>query len=79
MPRELAKQVFFNFRLLRTAFDRRLIFTIGKSTTTGRDNSLIWNGIHHKTEKEPNKGLHSFPDNKYFASVFAELKKMGVY
>lgn len=36
-------------RLLQTAFHRRLIFTIGTSATTGLNNSITWNDIHHKT------------------------------
>ena len=35
--------------LLRKAFDAGLIFTIGQSATTGLDDQIIWNGIHHKT------------------------------
>lgn len=35
--------------LLKIAFDRKLIFTIGTSLTTGIEDSTIWNGIHHKT------------------------------
>ena len=35
-------------RLLRKAFDARLIFTIGTSHTTGTS-VVIWNDIHHKT------------------------------
>ena len=36
-------------QLLQKAFERKLIFTIGRSVTTGRDNQVVWNGIHHKT------------------------------
>lgn len=36
-------------RLLRKAFDRRLIFTVGRSVTTGLNNVITWNDIHHKT------------------------------
>ena len=36
-------------RLLRKAFDQKLTFTIGRSSTTGSNNVIIWNGIHHKT------------------------------
>ena len=36
-------------RLLQVAFDRRLLFTIGQSATTGLDNVITWNDIHHKT------------------------------
>ena len=35
--------------LLKKAFDARLIFTVGTSRTTGQTNTVIWNGIHHKT------------------------------
>jgi len=36
--------------LLRQAFDARLVFTIGRSMTTGMDNVVVWNDIHHKTQ-----------------------------
>ncbi|XP_071602661.1 E3 ubiquitin-protein ligase DTX3L isoform X2 [Heliangelus exortis] len=35
--------------LLRRAFDQKLIFTVGRSCTTGRENVITWNDIHHKT------------------------------
>ena len=35
--------------LLKKAFQQKLTFTIGRSITTGKDNSVIWNGIRHKT------------------------------
>lgn len=31
-------------RLLREAFNRRLVFTVGDSVTTGQMNVVIWNG-----------------------------------
>ena len=36
-------------KLLRKAFDQKLTFTIGRSSTTGVDNVITWNDIHHKT------------------------------
>ena len=36
-------------RLLQKAFEQRLTFTIGLSTTTGVDNAITWNDIPHKT------------------------------
>ena len=36
--------------LLKTAFDRRLVFTVGQSATTDRT-GIIWNDIHHKTSR----------------------------
>jgi len=35
--------------LLQRAFKLRQIFTIGQSRTTGYDNVVTWNDIHHKT------------------------------
>ena len=35
--------------LLRRAFNDQHVFTIGKSVTTGADNVVVWNDIHHKT------------------------------
>jgi len=37
-------------QLLRRAFDAGLVFTIGQSNTTGQDNVVIWNDIHHKSK-----------------------------
>lgn len=35
--------------LLRKAFEQRLIFTVGQSTSTSRTNTVTWNDVHHKT------------------------------
>jgi deltex-like protein len=34
---------------LRKAFDQKLTFTIGRSSTIGTNNVITWNDIHHKT------------------------------
>ena len=36
-------------KLLERAFELRQTFTIGQSRTTGCDNVVTWNDIHHKT------------------------------
>ena len=36
-------------KLLEKAFKAKLVFTIGRSTTTGADDRITWNDIHHKT------------------------------
>lgn len=36
-------------QLFRKAFDNRLIFTVGRSVTSGADYIVTWNGIPHKT------------------------------
>ena len=42
-------------KLLKKAFDARLIFTVGTSHTTGQTDTVVWNDIHHKT------GTHGQP------------------
>jgi len=32
--------------LMKIAFDRKLIFTIGRSVTNNLDHQIVWNGIH---------------------------------
>ncbi|NWW64365.1 DTX3L ligase, partial [Ifrita kowaldi] len=39
-------------QLLRRAFDQKLIFTVGQSRTTGEQNVITWNDIHHKTARD---------------------------
>ena len=36
-------------RLLRKAFDARLIFSVGTSHTNGAIDTVVWSDIHHKT------------------------------
>lgn len=33
-------------RLLLVAWDRRLIFSVGTSSTTGESDTVIWNEVH---------------------------------
>uniref|UniRef100_A0A7S1CPA8 RING-type E3 ubiquitin transferase n=1 Tax=Bicosoecida sp. CB-2014 TaxID=1486930 RepID=A0A7S1CPA8_9STRA len=64
--------------LLRTAFDRRVSFTIGTSITTGRSDCVIWNGVHHKTSKTGGPQSFGYPDPAYLARVAEELAAKGV-
>ncbi len=63
-------------RLLKRAFNQRLVFTVGTSSTTGADNMVIWNDIHHKTN--PYNGAHGYPDPNYFNNLFQELAQHGI-
>ncbi|XP_065344525.1 protein deltex [Cloeon dipterum] len=63
--------------LLRIAFDRRLIFTVGRSTTTGREDVIVWNDIHHKTELR--QQVHGYPDPNYLKNTLLELAAHGIY
>lgn len=61
---------------INRTLERKLTFTIGTSMTTGKDNQVIWNGIHHKTTR--GAGSHGWPDSGYIARVTDELKRFGV-
>ncbi|XP_073169253.1 E3 ubiquitin-protein ligase DTX1 isoform X2 [Lepidochelys kempii] len=65
-------------KLLIVAWDRRLIFTIGTSSTTGEGDTVVWNEIHHKTEFGSNLTGHGYPDPNYLDNVLAELMAQGV-
>ncbi|XP_042298620.1 probable E3 ubiquitin-protein ligase DTX2 isoform X2 [Sceloporus undulatus] len=64
--------------LLKVAWRRRLIFTVGTSSTTGESNTVVWNEIHHKTEMHSNVSGHGYPDPNYLDNVLAELAAQGV-
>ncbi|XP_010720084.1 probable E3 ubiquitin-protein ligase DTX2 isoform X4 [Meleagris gallopavo] len=64
--------------LLKVAWNRRLIFTVGTSSTTGESNTVVWNEIHHKTEMDTNLSGHGYPDPNYLDNVLAELAAQGV-
>ncbi|XP_013868739.1 probable E3 ubiquitin-protein ligase DTX3 [Austrofundulus limnaeus] len=65
-------------QLLKQAFDQRLTFTIGQSTTSGRSNVVTWNDIHHKTSTHGGPTLFGYPDPEYLSRVREELKVKGV-
>ncbi|XP_028662962.1 probable E3 ubiquitin-protein ligase DTX2 isoform X2 [Erpetoichthys calabaricus] len=64
--------------LLKVAWHRRLIFTIGTSSTTGETDTVVWNEIHHKTEMMSNSSGHGYPDPNYLDNVLLELAAQGV-
>lgn len=71
----LAVQV---LRLLLVAWDRRLIFSVGTSSTTGESDTVIWNEVHHKTEFGSNLTGHGYPDPGHLDNVLEELKAQGI-
>ncbi|XP_077982401.1 uncharacterized protein LOC144437350 [Glandiceps talaboti] len=64
--------------LLQQAFEERVVFTIGKSVTTGRDNCVVWNDIHHKTNIHGGAGGYGYPDDTYLSRVKEELAAKGI-
>ncbi|XP_065830532.1 probable E3 ubiquitin-protein ligase DTX2 [Oscarella lobularis] len=65
-------------KLLKIAWERKLIFTIGSSSTTGERNTVVWNDIHHKTELSGNSNGHGYPDPNYISNVLQELAAHGI-
>lgn len=64
--------------LLRRAFDQRLTFTVGRSTTSGRNHVITWNDIHHKTATHGGATSYGYPDPDYLRRVRDELKAKGI-
>ncbi|KAL4455383.1 hypothetical protein ABPG74_012535 [Tetrahymena malaccensis] len=65
--------------MFKIAFKRRLLYTIGKSVTTGKDNRIIWNGVHFKTNIYGGSSNFGYPDPTYFQRVTQELSLKGIY
>ncbi|CAN9516152.1 unnamed protein product [Ophioblennius macclurei] len=65
-------------KMLRKAFDRKLIFTVGQSVTTGLQNVITWNDIHHKTNVNGGPPCFGYPDPDYLYRVREELYAKGV-
>ncbi|KAK3607317.1 hypothetical protein CHS0354_018802 [Potamilus streckersoni] len=64
--------------LLKIAFKRKLIFTIGESRTTGKTDIVTWNDIHHKTRVDGGPTNFGYPDKTYLSRVQEELAAKGV-
>ncbi|CAF0794450.1 unnamed protein product [Brachionus calyciflorus] len=64
--------------LLQKAFEKKLLFTIGQSRTTNRNNVVTWNDIHHKTSIDGGPANFGYPDNSYIQRVLAELADKGI-
>uniref|UniRef100_A0A4W5MNF5 E3 ubiquitin-protein ligase n=1 Tax=Hucho hucho TaxID=62062 RepID=A0A4W5MNF5_9TELE len=65
-------------KLLKKAFNQRLIFTVGISRTTGAENTVTWNDIHHKTNIDGGAQNFGYPDHDYLSRVKDELKAKGI-
>lgn len=66
-------------RLFRKAWDRKVLFTIGRSLSLDADNRIIYNGIHMKTVKTRVVGYPwGYPDDTYLDRVTDEFKQKGI-
>lgn len=66
-------------KLLRVAFERKLIFTVGRSMTSGMENCVTWSSVHHKTSPSGGQAAYGWPDPGYFARCKEELRNLGVH
>ena len=64
--------------LLVKAFERRHTFIVGTSVTTGRSDTVVWSGIHHKTNTHGGSSNFGYPDDSYLNRVTLELADRGV-
>lgn len=65
-------------RLLRRAFEQKLIFTVGDSRASGASDVITWNDIHHKTNTHGGPDRFGYPDPNYLKRVKQELKDKGI-
>ncbi|KAM3611201.1 uncharacterized protein V6R79_014853 [Siganus canaliculatus] len=65
-------------QLLQQAFTQRLVFTVGRSNTSGRSNVVTWNDIHHKTSTHGGPTKYGYPDPDYLRRVQDELTVKGI-
>ena len=66
-------------RRMMQAWDARQLFNVGYSLTTGKENCVIWNTIHHKTSTNGGPANFGYPDPGYFARLDSELRAIGIY
>ncbi|XP_071792845.1 uncharacterized protein [Asterias amurensis] len=64
--------------LLQKAFDARLVFTVGRSITSGSDDVVTWNDIHHKTSHTGGPSNYGYPDPGYLQRVKEDLAALGI-
>lgn len=64
--------------LFKIIWERRHMFSVGRSVTRGQDNVVVWNGIHAKTNTCGGSSSYGYPDPGYFGRVKAEMAAKGV-
>ncbi|XP_067405679.1 E3 ubiquitin-protein ligase DTX3L [Emydura macquarii macquarii] len=65
-------------QLLKRAFSQKLIFTVGQSRTSGANDVITWNDIHHKTSMHGGPEMFGYPDPNYLKRVREELRAKGI-
>ncbi len=65
-------------RLVKVAFDRKLLFTVDVSQTTGKGEVTFNNNINFKTTMRRDPERHGYPDPDYLDRLEDELKQAGI-
>ncbi|KAF8382722.1 hypothetical protein PRIPAC_71864, partial [Pristionchus pacificus] len=76
LPNNAAGQLVL--RLLQKAFECKLTFTIGDSVTSGAQNTVVWNNVHHKTSMHGGPQAYGYPDPGYLDRLTEELASLGI-
>jgi deltex len=63
---------------LKYAFRHGLTFKVGVSLATGRDNSVTWASILHKTSRKGGAQRYGYPDPQYFPTCNRQLDALSV-
>jgi len=58
------------------AWQQKVMFTVGRSITTGRDDCVTWNDIHMKTFMQAAE--HGYPDPAYLKNLAQDLTGFGI-
>lgn len=64
--------------MLVKAFERKHTFIVGTSVTTGATDTVVWSGIHHKTNTHGGSSHFGYPDPTYLNRVTLEMADRGV-
>lgn len=64
--------------LLKEAFEKGFLFTIGKCLTTGEENKIVCNDIELKTSQAGGPANYGYPDPSYLDRLKNQLAAKGV-
>ncbi|GMT04189.1 hypothetical protein PENTCL1PPCAC_26363, partial [Pristionchus entomophagus] len=76
LPNNAAGQLVL--RLLEKAFECKLTFAVGDSVTSGAQNTVVWNNVHHKTSMHGGPQAYGYPDPGYLDRLTEELASLGI-
>eukprot|EP01083_Nonionella_stella_P251910 868608_1 len=64
--------------LIKIAWKRKVLYTVGHSVTRQVNNVIVWAGVHFKTNRYGGVSNYGWPDKTYFARVKDEFKSVGI-